>query len=272
MLRRTALVAVVAAMLGAPSITVTPAEAAPKVTNIAHRGASHDAPENTLAAMRLAVKARADLVETDVQRTKDGHLVLVHDTTLARTTDVEQVFPDRAPWKISEFTLAEIKRLDAGSWKDPKYRGERVPTLRELLATLAGTRVGLLLEAKAPELYPGIEHAIAEQLGRASAWRGRVRVQSFNWEWIKTYRGLAPKAVLGVLGTPEVGELAEIARYSNQVNPPHASATAEYIAAVHKHGMEVNVWTVDTPDLMRTLISREVDGIITNRPDVLRAL
>ncbi|GAA4036220.1 hydrolase [Allokutzneria multivorans] len=265
MLRRTVLVAVVAALLGAPVV----AEAAPKTTNIAHRGASHDAPENTLAAMRLGVRMGADLVETDVQRTKDGHLVLMHDTTLARTTDVEQVFPARAPWKIADFTLAEIKRLDAGSWKNPKFAGERVPTLPELLRVLAPSKAGLLLEAKAPELYPGIEREITRQLG---AWPVHAQVQSFNWPWIKAYRALSPKAVLGVLGTPKVEELAEIARYSDQVNPPHASATADYVAAVHKHRMKVNVWTVDTADLMRALIARKADGIITNRPDVLNAL
>ncbi|MCP3802305.1 glycerophosphodiester phosphodiesterase [Allokutzneria sp. A3M-2-11 16] len=267
MLRRTVLVAVLAALLGAPA-----AEAAPDVTNIAHRGASYDAPENTLVAMRLGARMRADLVEIDVQRSKDGHLVLMHDTTLARTTDVEQLFPTRAPWKIADFTLAEIKRLDAGSWKNPKFAGERVPTLPEFLRALAPHRVGLLLEAKAPELYPGIEREIARQITAWPSWRGRVQVQSFNWPWIRTFRGLAPRAVLGVLGTPKVEELAEIARYSDQVNPPHASATGEYIAAVHRHGMKANVWTVDSADLMRTLISREVDGIITNRPDVLRAL
>ncbi|WP_086820369.1 glycerophosphodiester phosphodiesterase family protein [Allokutzneria sp. NRRL B-24872] len=265
MLRRTVLVAVVAALLGTP----VAAEAAPKTTNIAHRGASHDAPENTLAAMRLGARMGADLVEIDVQRTKDGHLVLLHDTTLARTTDVEQVFPKRAPWKIADFTLADIKRLDAGSWKNPKFAGERVPTLTEFLRALASSKAGLLLEAKAPELYPGIEREIARQL---KAWPGRAQVQSFNWPWIKSYRAIAPKAVLGVLGTPKVEELAEIARYSDQVNPPHAAATAEYVATVHKHRMKVNVWTVDSAELMRTLIARKADGIITNRPDIFAAL
>src|SRR5688500_13615694 len=101
----------------------------PAVLAIAHRGARARAPENTLAAVREAAALGADAVEVDVQRTRDGALVLVHDATLSRTTDAASRLPRRGPWSVGSMTLREIRRLDAGSWKAPEYAGQRVPTL-----------------------------------------------------------------------------------------------------------------------------------------------
>src|SRR5690606_34801288 len=103
-----------------------------EITNVAHRGASAYAPENTLAAVRLAGAQRADMFEIDVQQTKDNKLVLMHDTTLARTTNVEDVDPNRAPWRVSDFTLPEINPLDAGSRSRTGYRDRRTPALHEM--------------------------------------------------------------------------------------------------------------------------------------------
>lgn len=112
-----------AVLLGASAFVTMPAQAAPadpsSPTVFAHRGASTEAPENTLAAVRRAHEQHIKWIENDVQRTKDGALVVIHDATLSRTTDVEQVFPDRSPWRVADFTLAEIRRLDAGSWFAP---------------------------------------------------------------------------------------------------------------------------------------------------------
>jgi len=102
-------------------------------TVVAHRGASAYAPEHTLASYRLALAQGADYVEQDLAVTSDGVLICLHDETLERTTDVEHVFPDRRPWLANDFTLEEIKRLDAGSWFDPKFAGERVPTFQEAI-------------------------------------------------------------------------------------------------------------------------------------------
>src|SRR5262245_25992365 len=109
-----------------------------KPTLIAHRGASWDAPEHTLVAYELAIKQGADFVEPDLQMTKDGVLVCLHDTSLERTTDVAMVYPDRSvetkgrkTWPVAAFTLEEIQKLDAGSWKDSKFAGARVPTFQQ---------------------------------------------------------------------------------------------------------------------------------------------
>lgn len=135
---------------------------------IAHRGASGYAPEHTATAYWLALALRADFVEQDLQITKDGVLVCLHDLTLERTTNVEEVFPDRfrtdvsedqpaggSPakhWYVSDFTLAEIKKLDAGSWFNERFKGERVQTWQEAVDIVRG-KAGLYPETKAPEVY-----------------------------------------------------------------------------------------------------------------------
>ncbi len=137
----------------------------PRKMNVAHRGASAYAPEHTLAAYRLAIEQGADFVEQDLAVTKDGVLICLHDPTLERTTNVEQLFPDRSTavtwegktvraWLANDFTLDEIKRLDAGSWFDPKFAGERVPSFDEAVALVKG-KAGLFPELKTPEVYQG---------------------------------------------------------------------------------------------------------------------
>ncbi len=128
---------------------------------VAHRGASAYAPEHTLAAYRLAFEQKADYVEQDLAVTKDLVLICLHDESLERTTNVEELFPDRAvvdpatgrkQWLAVDFTLAEIKQLDAGSWFDNRFAGERIPTWEEAV-TFVGTAAGLYPELKTPALY-----------------------------------------------------------------------------------------------------------------------
>lgn len=132
-------------------------------TLIAHPGASAYAPEHTLVSYQMAIDQKADYVEQDLQITKDGVLVCNHDLTLERTTNVEEVFPERFVTEqsngrevkhryVSDFTLSEIKRLDAGSWFDRKYRGARVPTFQEAIDLIRG-KAGLYPETKEPEVY-----------------------------------------------------------------------------------------------------------------------
>src|SRR6187401_3079822 len=145
--------------------TVTGAAQYSKKTVVAHRGASAYAPEHTLAAYQLAIEMRADYVEQDLAVTKDGVLICLHDASLERTTNVEQLFPDRSmtialegrtrkAWVANDFTLAEIKTLDAGSWFDKKFAGERIPTFDEAVAAIRG-KAGIFPELKTPEIYAG---------------------------------------------------------------------------------------------------------------------
>ena len=247
-----------------------------KIMNVAHRGASAYAPENTIAAVRLAKNQRADMFEVDVQESKDHKLVVMHDTTLARTTNVEQVYPDRAPWKVSDFTLAEIKKLDAGSWLAKKYKGERVPTLAQVLRTMRGQGLGLLLELKSPALYPGIEKRVAAALKRSPSWlrrdpsERRLVVQSFDWESVRRFHSVMPEVPTGLLGKPKAGDLPKLASYADQINPTYGDLTASYVKRVHAARMEVFTWTLDDSGQMKKAAELGVNGIITNKPDVLR--
>jgi glycerophosphoryl diester phosphodiesterase len=247
---------------------------APAVVDVAHRGASASAPENTVAAFDLAADQQADMFELDVQETEDHELVLMHDATLARTTDVESVFPGLAPWRVGDLTLAQIRKLDAGSWFGRTYANEPVPTLDEALRATAASRPGLLLEIKAPRLYPGIESRVAAELRHNPAWLapGRLVVQSFDWDSMRRFHRLLPDVPIGLLGTPSTAALPGLATFADQVNPPYTGLTSAYVKRVHSLGMKVFAWTVDDPDVMRRLLTYQVDGIITNKPDVLRDL
>ena len=243
---------------------------------VAHRGASAYAPENTLAAIRKAIARDSDLVEVDVQRSKDGALLLMHDTTLARTTNVQQVFPARpAPWPVSDFTLDEIRRLDAGSWHSTDYAGERVPTLSEAIEVLRLSAVGLQLELKAAAMYPGLATDVAAVMRefrsfvRSAAASNRLVVQSFNEAVLREYSALEPTVPIGLLGTPPRAELPELATWVDQVNPSHCLVNAGYVDAVHSFGMECLMWTVNRVTAMKRARWIGADGIITDRPDVL---
>ncbi|MFI6000347.1 glycerophosphodiester phosphodiesterase [Streptomyces sp. NPDC051366] len=247
----------------------------------AHRGASAYAPENTLDAIDLAMRLGFDWVENDVQRTKDGELVVVHDDTLARTTDVEQAFPDRGPWRVKDFTAAEIATLDAGSWFGEEFAGARVPTLREYLDRVQRNQQRLLLEIKKPELYPGIEQETLQVLDEAG-WldadhvQRRLVVQSFSADSVRIVHGLRPDLVTAFLGTPTVADLPKYAEFTDRINPWHTTISTDWVAAVHgllgAHGkaMEVDTWIVDDAATARKVQGMGVDGIITNAPDVVQ--
>ena len=264
--------------------TAQAAQAAPQddaPIPIAHRGASAYAPENTLAAVDRAHELGVDWVENDVQRTKDGELVVVHDTTLDRTTDAEEVYPDRGPWNVSDFTLAEISKLDAGSWFDKTFKDERVPTLEQYLNKLDETGQDLLLELKSPELYPGVEEETLAAL-KEHGWldaghvQGKLIIQSFNAQAMKTVHQAAPEVKTGFLGHPKKTELADYAGFVDQINPEYTAVTKEYVDAVHglkgPHGkpLETFTWTVNDAESARAMAAAGVDGLISNKPDVVR--
>jgi glycerophosphoryl diester phosphodiesterase len=161
-------------------MSMLPFAQSPRKINIAHRGASAYAPEHTLASYRLALERGADYVEQDLAVTKDGVLICLHDPSLERTTNVEELFPDRftemeiegkqrRAWLVNDFTLEEIKRLDAGSWFNPTFASERVPTFDEAVALVKG-KAGFFPELKTPEIYKGrdvrFEELVAAALDR----------------------------------------------------------------------------------------------------------
>jgi glycerophosphoryl diester phosphodiesterase len=242
----------------------------PKTVNctiVAHRGFSSIAPENTLIAMVKGCEAKADGCELDVHQTKDGHIVVMHDGDVKRTTDGEG--------KIAEMTLAEIKKLDAGSWKGPEYKGEPVPTLEEVLKRVKAMNGHVVVEIKADGIAAGVLAAI-----KAQRMQDHVTVISFSEQAVKDVRALDPKMPIGFLyGSDKTpGEtpmekakwLAEKTRTMGAgiIDIAWNLVTPELVQEFHRQGMMVWAWTVDDPDEMAKLMSMGVDSITTNKPDV----
>jgi len=235
---------------------------------IAHRGGGSLAPENTLAGMAAGMAAGADGVEFDVQRTADGHLVVFHDDDLRRICNVSG--------RIVTSTLAQLRELDAGRYFGPQFAGELIPTLDEVLETLPANAF-VNIEAKRFRFRSdGLEAGIAEAFQRHSL-AGRCIVSSFNpvllW-WLGRIDRTIP---LGLLYAPDLPaglnrgwprhllRLAALHPYQGQVTP-------KQVQQARRRGQQINTWTVNEPAEMRRLIDLGVDGIITDRPDLLSAL
>lgn len=246
-----------------------------KVLIIAHRGDSAIAPENTVPAFTAAARAHADMVEFDVQRTSDHQLIVVHDGTFARTTNIAQVFPSRVHDPVGSFTLAEVQQLDAGSWKDPQYAGTRIPTLDQVLTAVRPTHTSLLLELKNPALYPGYEQQVAAALvARDFTQSGRVYVHSFDASALQSFHRYAPTVPLGLLThhlSPD-----GIASWIHTLNPTASAVTDGTVDQASAARLQVLAWPANaaqatTPEIER-MVDDGVSGIITNDPAQLRRL
>ncbi|WP_435614854.1 glycerophosphodiester phosphodiesterase [Streptomyces coelicoflavus] len=271
---------VVAVLSGlALAMTSTPATAAtdgPDV--IAHRGSSGMAPENTAAAIDLAVHQRADHVEIDVQRTKDGKLVNFHDCTMERTTNIEDLYPDRPHYRVSDFTWNELRRLDAGTWFHHTYADERIITLDDVIHHIQHTRTGLLAEISPCSQYgTTIATDLADTLRAKPHYvhkalaRNRLAVQSFQTDDAHTFHDRMPDIPIGILDAdrPTDTELTELSHWADQINPQHTVTDQTLVDRIHQLGMDINVWTVDEPGAIRTMAALGVDGIITDYPQTL---
>ena len=265
------LVTVLAVAVPAGGATAAP----PDVAVIGHRGSGAMAPENTLAAIRLALRQGADYVENDIMRTKDGRLVITHDLSLARTTDVEQVFPDRTSYQVADYTLAEIKQLDAGSWFGAEFAGQRILTLREWVEAV-GSSAGMLLEAKDPWAFPGIETDIDKELRSIPTFvqalrKGKVIMQSGDEPWLRAYNQLAPDVPVALLyyTRPTDEQLVSASTWLDAVNPALGNIDQAIVDRTHQLGLKTYVWTVNHGSDMNRGIDWGVDGIITDYPGVL---
>ncbi|MET7966369.1 glycerophosphodiester phosphodiesterase family protein [Micromonospora sp. NPDC005305] len=242
----------------------------------AHRGSSGMAPENTAAAFELAIADGADYIETDVQLSADGELVIIHDATLARTTDARLAYADRAPWNVHDFTLAELTKLDAGGWYDDDFTGQHILTFDDLLDLLGG-RVGLNLELKSPALNPGLARAVAARLRER---RGEIElgsrpwplvVGSFDEQALRDFHAQLPGVPVALIAydVPTSGKLTELAAWLFSVNPDIRRLEPEDAARVIEAGLALVPWTVDSPELWRRALDLGVAGMITNYPGAL---
>ncbi len=226
---------------------------------IAHRGASSYAPENTFPSFDLALEMGADGLETDVQATRDGVLVLLHDRRVDRTTD--------GSGPVSEMGWSRLSELDAGAWFAPRFAGARVPSLEAFLARYAG-RIGLALEIKAP----GVEPALVEML-RPYRLDDGLTITSFDWASVAAVRELAPALRVGWLTHAFDAETIERVRAAGmaQICPRASDVTPDLVALAHRRGLEVRAWGVADEGLMARAVEAGVDGMTVNFPDVLLA-
>lgn len=279
---------------------------APRKMNIAHRGASGYAPEHTMASYKLALEQGADYVEQDLQISKDGVLVCLHDLTLERTTNVEEVFPDRAKieapgrktWHVSDFTLAELKSLDAGSWFTPEYKGQRIPTFQEAIDLVKG-KAGLYPETKGPEVYGSrgfdMEALVLAQLAKnglgspaRSGAAAPVIIQSFSPESLQKMKKAGATVPLVLLLSdvdPMAGRwltdagLKEARQFAGGIGPAKALLLTDptLIARAHAAGLTVTPYTFrsagqpagkNVKDEMADFLYRiGVDALFTDNPD-----
>lgn len=235
---------------------------------IGHRGAKGLAPENTLPAFRAGMAAGADGVEFDVQRTVDGHLVVFHDDDLKRLAGVDG--------RIVKSTLAMLRELDVGRYAGAQYAGEIIPTLDEVLDALPDDCF-LNIEAKRFRMRSdGLETGLVEAIQRRNLFN-RCLVSCFNPLILWRIGRLDRRIRLGLLYDPDlplmmgVGWPRRVMRV-DALHPWAGQVTQKLVNQAHREGRPVNTWTVNAPVEMRRVIDLGVDGIITDRPDVLAAL
>ncbi|MFX3636104.1 MAG: glycerophosphodiester phosphodiesterase [Candidatus Pristimantibacillus sp.] len=237
-----------------------------KLINYAHRGASGYCPENTMAAFTKSITLGATGIETDVQMTKDGRLVLIHDEMLTRTTGMNAA--------VASLDYAELSQLDAGSWYSPEFSEERIPTLDDLLELGKNNNTILNLELKNGFVrYQGMEQKIIDRV-RAYDLSDRVILSSFNHYSLFECKQLAPDIATGVLymeGLYQPWEYAKSLR-ANALHPAHYAVLPEWVAAASEQGIDYNPFTVNETEQMNRMIQAGVAGIITDYPDRLAAL
>ncbi|HVB57501.1 MAG TPA: glycerophosphodiester phosphodiesterase family protein [Candidatus Acidoferrales bacterium] len=229
---------------------------------IAHRGASGHAPENTLAAFQRAVELGATFIETDLRLTRDGRFVAIHDRTLTRTTDGRGA--------VRDFTLDELRKLDAGSWFDRSFAGERIPTLEEIMEFSRKQDVIFYPELKYDEAW-GMDHTLATALQKAEN-TARTIVISFDPAALAPLRKLDPSIMLGLLvdqAKPGCTQAA-LDLGARQLCPKFTSVTPQLVEQARQADLQVVTWTPNRPEEMRSMISAGVHGIMTDFPDRLR--
>ena len=232
------------------------------VEMVAHRGGAATAPENTLAAFRAAAAAGVLSWELDVQQSRDAELVVFHDDTLDRTST--------GSGPIGAHSYVELARLDAGRWFGDRWRGERIPTLREVIDLAQEVGARLLIELKSPARHQGIEERVVNLLAR-TGFGGQCMILSFDAAALARVHALDPALVLDLnYGNRMFGPLPEVPGL-RAIGPEWRllAANPSRVRAAHAAGQRVYPWTPNTPHAFRLLRALGVDGIISDRLDLL---
>jgi len=220
---------------------------------LAHRGSSINAPENSLAAFRLAIEEDADMIELDVQETRDGEVVVVHDSDLMKVGG--------SPMKIWEHTAAELRSVDIG-------KDERVPTFAEVLAECKG-KIRVMVELKSYGHAEKLEERVA-QLVEAADMQNDTAFMSLNHDMVRQMKRVRPQWRVGALAAKALGDPSKAG--ADFLAVESSMATARMVRRAHRAGQDVYVWTVNDPAAMLSALSRGVDGLITDKPAVAREI
>jgi glycerophosphoryl diester phosphodiesterase len=246
------------------------------IKNIAHRGASAYAPEHTIEAYKLGQQLKGDYIEIDLQMTKDGRLIAMHDETLDRTTNGTGL--------VRNHTLTEIKQLDAGSFFNEKYpdlakeefKHAKVPTLAEIIETF-GHNANYYIETKSPDEYPGMEEKLLEMINHYHI-NDKVIIQSFSEESLQKIHSLNTNiSLVQLLSYKKAVQLTELEienykKYCIGLGMNFKYIDAAYVKKIKKYGLEVHPFTVDNEKDMKKLLIWGVDGMFTNYPDRLHSI
>ena len=242
---------------------------------VAHRGASGYAPENTMAAFALAVQMGASAIELDVHLSRDREIVVLHDPQVDGTTN--------GTGAVGDLTLAQLRRLDAGSWFNrshpkkarPEYVGEKIPTLQEAIHLVKGTAAGLYIEIKDPELYPDDFEARIVSLIRRNEIEERVVLLSFCVESIRKARDLDSSIRTALLtGSLKTDPVASAnAAGADELAVRHTLLTAGLLRKARAERLGITAWTVNTQNEIKRALTLGVYCVISNYPDrVLKLL
>src|SRR5690554_5350055 len=207
-----------------------------------------------MASFRRAIEMKSDVLELDVHLSKDGEVIVIHDHTIDRTTD--------GMGNVSDYTLEELRRWDAGSWFDTPFTGERIPTLREVLELSKG-KAGLLIEIKDPLLNPGIEHKLADELKASGVELTEMIVQSFDSEVIERFHQILPEVALGILvfnmESCARDRIMAYAAYCTYMNAAIPLVSLEMVEMIHSHHMKIFPWTLRAREQVQPLVEMGVD-------------
>ncbi|USK53360.1 hypothetical protein LIS82_17325 [Cytobacillus solani] len=228
--------------------------------SIAHRGASFYAPENTMAAFQKAVDLGFDFIEFDVRLSKDGHLVVIHDADVQRTTD--------GVGYIGDLTVQEIKMLDAGSWYSPEFSNERIPLLEDVLKQFGG-KIGLLIDMKSSENQPQLTKVLSDILMRYidnGVKLSTLKVQSFNINEIKKFHELTPTISSGILLEKPLNILhfETYRKFASFLSVNHHLLSKSIIHQAKQYGFDIFSWTIKKQYQFQIMQRLGVNGIISD--------
>lgn len=227
---------------------------------IAHRGARTEAPENTMAAFRLAVDAGADMIEFDVQRSRDGQVVVMHDPSLDRMTDKTGL--------IAELPWSELSKATVGGRKWPDSK-ERIPLLHEVLALAAESGIEVNIELKpAGDNYRDLADTAIDTVRRSGFPPEAVLISCFNWDALRYIQQAYPEYKLAALYKTRPEDPLNLP--GTVIHPEFATVDAAFMAAAHAAGKQVNVWTLNRPEEWERALELGADGITTDEPRLLR--